>query len=158
MVSSSNLPENYDGELDFRLHTNDNEEAVVATLADGILTLEAGSSEDTSIIQVVASAGFTQRMDHITVKVTLPVSDRVPGIHESKIKCYPNPANQSINIETPESIPFAIEISSLTGQLIHRKELDASTSQIDISSFRTGIYFITISSKDFVTSRKIIKL
>ena len=30
--------------------------------------------------------------------------------------------------------------------------------QLDLSSFRKGVYFITIRSKDFVTTRKIVKL
>jgi hypothetical protein len=36
--------------------------------------------------------------------------------------------------------------------------MEGTTQQLDLSSFQSGVYFITIRSKDFVTTRKIIKL
>ncbi|MFO7933198.1 MAG: T9SS type A sorting domain-containing protein [Bacteroidales bacterium] len=32
-----------------------------------------------------------------------------------------------------------------------------SSLSLDISSFQTGVYFITVSSGDFVTTRKVVK-
>ena len=71
---------------------------------------------------------------------------------------YPNPAKDMITIETDNPEQQSIEIASLNGQLIHSTELDGHTHQIDLSSFQKGVYFITIRSEDFVTTRKIIKL
>jgi len=36
--------------------------------------------------------------------------------------------------------------------------MDGPTLQLDLSSLQKGIYFITIRSKDFLTTRKIVKL
>jgi hypothetical protein len=36
--------------------------------------------------------------------------------------------------------------------------MEGKSHQIDLSSFQKGVYFITIRSKDFVTTRKVIKL
>jgi hypothetical protein len=71
---------------------------------------------------------------------------------------YPNPFNASFTIETGESGPLSIEIISLNGQLMYSKELAGNIHQLDLSSLQNGIYFITIMSEDFVTTRKIIKL
>jgi len=38
------------------------------------------------------------------------------------------------------------------------EEMDGISFQIDLSSFPKGIYFITIRSKDFVTTEKVIKM
>jgi hypothetical protein len=83
------------------------------------------------------------------------------GIKEgraSELSIYPNPTNNLLTIETAQSGKYSIEITSLNGQLIIDGEMEGTTHQIDLSSFQKGAYFITIRSKDFVTTKKIIKL
>jgi 3-phytase len=71
---------------------------------------------------------------------------------------YPNPANKMINIVLKGEAKYTIEITSVNGQLMLNRELEGAANQVDISSFQKGIYFITIRSKDFITTRKIIKM
>ena len=73
------------------------------------------------------------------------------------IRIYPNPTNTFLTIVTGISDMYNIELKSLNGQQIFTGEMDGTTHQIDLSSFKKGVYFITIRSKDFVTTRKIIK-
>ena len=80
-------------------------------------------------------------------------------VYESKdLNIYPNPAKTHITIETGVSELYTIRITSLNGQQIFSNEMEGPTHQLDLSSFQKGIYFITIRSKDFVTTRKIIKM
>jgi len=74
------------------------------------------------------------------------------------VRIYPNPSGDLINIETGQSGPLWIEITSLNGQQILSVEMEGTNHQIDLSPFESGVYFITIRSKDFVTTRKIVKL
>jgi ligand-binding sensor domain-containing protein len=76
----------------------------------------------------------------------------------SSIKIYPNPTNAFLTIETEYSDQYSVEITSLNGQLILDRITEGPTHQIDLSSFQKGVYFITIRSKDIVTTKKIIKL
>ena len=71
---------------------------------------------------------------------------------------YPIPVNSLITIETDYLGHHLVEITSLNGQPLFSQEMDGPTHQLDLSPFRKGVYFITIRSKDFVTTRKIIKL
>jgi hypothetical protein len=73
-------------------------------------------------------------------------------------RIYPNPAGDMINVHSDGSGEFSIEIIATNGQLIHSAVMEGTNKQIDLSSFQKGVYFITIRSKDFVTTRKIIKL
>jgi len=73
-------------------------------------------------------------------------------------KIYPIPTKDILNIETRNHRQFQIKITSLNGQLLFSKELEESIHQINLSSFKKGVYFITIRSKDFVTTKKILKL
>ncbi len=74
------------------------------------------------------------------------------------LSIYPNPTKNLLIIETDCTGCHSIEITSLNGQLILNTKREGPNNQIDLSSFEKGIYFITIRSKDFVTTRKIIKM
>jgi hypothetical protein len=79
-------------------------------------------------------------------------------LNTKTLKIYPNPVNDRLFIETILPEPYVIEINSLNGQLMYSTKMEGTTHQIDLSSFQKGVYFITIRSKDFVTTKKIIKL
>ena len=80
--------------------------------------------------------------------------------YDNNIDCtvYPNPVDKLINIEYKKVGKYTVEITSVNGQLLYSENIIESRHQIDLSSFEKGVYFITIRSKDFVTTRKIIKL
>ncbi|MGW8145238.1 MAG: T9SS type A sorting domain-containing protein, partial [Anaerolineales bacterium] len=71
---------------------------------------------------------------------------------------YPNPAFSLLTVEINAPDLYEVEITNLNGKLIQVGEFIGATHQIDLSSFQKGVYFITIRSKDFVTTRKIVKL
>ncbi|RKZ61616.1 MAG: hypothetical protein DRQ44_11645 [Gammaproteobacteria bacterium] len=83
------------------------------------------------------------------------------GINKKTIpdlQVFPNPTQNYLTIETNHSDHYLIEITTLNGQSILTGKMEGTSHQIDLSSFQKGIYFITISSIDFVATRKIIKL
>jgi pimeloyl-ACP methyl ester carboxylesterase len=80
--------------------------------------------------------------------------------YTDEITLYPNPSSGLITVlmDYPDQIHY--EIYSLNGQQILSgiflgKE---EVRQLDLKAINKGVYFITIRSKDFVTTRKIIKL
>ena len=74
------------------------------------------------------------------------------------ITIYPNPTTNILTIETSQPGRHFIGITSLNGQLLYSDKIEGPTHQIDLSSFEKGLYFITIRSRDFVRTEKIIKL
>lgn len=71
---------------------------------------------------------------------------------------YPNPTHTELHIEAATPNHYLIEIASINGQVIVNQTMEGTVSKIDLSILQKGFYFITIRSKDFVTTRKIIKL
>jgi len=63
-----------------------------------------------------------------------------------------------VNIQTLIPGEFTVVIETLNGKEICSNRFAGASHQIDLSSFDSGVYFITIRNKDFVTKRKIIKL
>jgi len=77
---------------------------------------------------------------------------------QKALSIYPNPTNSLLTIETDQSDRYSIEITTLNGQSVYLDKMEGTSHQLDLSSFRKGVYFITIRSEDFVKTEKIIKL
>ncbi len=77
---------------------------------------------------------------------------------KSSISIYPNPAASLVNIRASIPGEYTVVIESLNGQEISSYRFNGTSHQIDLSSYQKGIYLITVRSKDFVTTRKTIKL
>jgi len=80
------------------------------------------------------------------------------GKTESSVKIYPNPASAILTVETRKSGPYSIEITSLSGQMIYKREMEGTTIQLDISFLHQGEYFIIIRSKNYLRTGKLLKL
>jgi hypothetical protein len=76
----------------------------------------------------------------------------------SNLSVYPNPTTGFITIHTVHPEHMTVEITSPGGQLISSREMEGGTLQLDLTSFSKGVYFITIRSRDSLTTRKIVKL
>jgi hypothetical protein len=76
----------------------------------------------------------------------------------SPLHLYPNPTNSILHIETEISGQKSIELLNLNGQLLLRTLVTETNFQLDLSSFQKGVYLITIRSKNFVTTKKVLKL
>jgi len=75
----------------------------------------------------------------------------------SYLQCYPNPTTGMLELEVPESDLYLIEISSLTGKLIHSQNMQGRKSTLDLSAFPEGIYFVTVKNDRYIETRKVIK-
>ena len=73
--------------------------------------------------------------------------------NEGKIEIYPNPTNGKLEIVGVEIIE--IKIRDSFGRII--KEQATSSQSISISEFPTGIYFISVKTKEGVFTKRIVK-
>lgn len=72
---------------------------------------------------------------------------------------YPNPANDKLNIEVNSQSIEVIEISitNLFGELVFKTLTSQNEkSQINLSDFKNGLYFITVKQNNNSTTQKII--
>lgn len=65
-----------------------------------------------------------------------------------KIKVFPNPANEFINLEIPPSLGSAqsLKIYSITGTLVDSKVVSRNSFKYDLKSFKNGVYFVEIQT------------
>ena len=69
---------------------------------------------------------------------------------------YPNPVSNMLNIEYSDKISF-VRIYNLVGQEVLSKQIDATQTQMDMSTLSSGTYLVKINSNDLVKSVKINK-
>lgn len=89
------------------------------------------------------------------------IYNSIIGIHEldvsSSIKLYPSPTSSLINIVTDEEMNLrnvVIEIKNSLGQTVYSSLF---TSQINLSDFSPGVYFLVIQTKYNSKTVKIVK-
>jgi hypothetical protein len=72
--------------------------------------------------------------------------------NESSVSIYPNPANESLTLETHRSVGEIAQITAITGALLFEFKVTKAQEKIDVSGFQNGIYFLKIGE----VTRKVI--
>jgi len=75
--------------------------------------------------------------------------------NESNMAVYPNPASNNITIEAPQQAE--IEITNIQGQLIKTLAANSNKTNIDVSAFPNGIYFVKVKMGKRVVVEKFVK-
>jgi len=95
-----------------------------------------------------------------TVTVIQPGSPMsIKEYSDSDIRIYPIPVTDKLYITVPNSIPItSISIVSISGQPVYSAKISNILTEVDMSQFPSGLYFIRIVSNDNRTIiKKIIK-
>ncbi|MGD0711336.1 MAG: T9SS type A sorting domain-containing protein [Bacteroidales bacterium] len=71
------------------------------------------------------------------------------------VKIFPNPANENLTIETSQK--SYIEILSIEGQLIKTINTSRNKTNIDVSSFPSGVYVVEVKTEKGVEVKKFVK-
>ncbi len=89
----------------------------------------------------------------ISVSTTLSVSDF--DKNSLKVKIYPNPAQNVVNVEADGT--NEIELYDTNGRSVIKKQISENKNSIDISSLSKGIYMLKVSTGNSIGNFKIIK-
>jgi hypothetical protein len=80
-------------------------------------------------------------------------------VFEQYFKIYPNPAKDVLNIETKTTIAVtSINIYNALGQVVLVIPNAQQTKSVDVSSLKTGSYFMKIVSDKGSSSVKFVKI
>lgn len=74
----------------------------------------------------------------------------------SEFKIYPNPTNGYFTIISNQKEIKRISIIDMTGKIVLEKNIYSKKSNIDMTSFSNGIYFIKIQTESFIINKKIV--
>ncbi|HKL08883.1 MAG TPA: T9SS type A sorting domain-containing protein, partial [Bacteroidales bacterium] len=89
----------------------------------------------------------------VTVNTFVGIAD----LSANGISIYPNPTNGIVNFEFVNNNIQKLTISDITGKKIREKTQIQQNESIDLSSFVSGIYIISIQTDKKIFTTKIIK-
>ncbi len=97
--------------------------------------------------------------DIFVLKLSQPTAGMVENDNTTNIKIYPNPTNNSVNIDIQKQIDKVnIEIYNSIGELIAKQSLVKGQNIIELSNQANGLYFIkVISENKIIATPRIIK-
>ena len=137
-----------------------------AAPTSGLLAADEYDDIDVTIdASGLTEAGYTgkflirnndQTNELVSVIVNLVV---VVGVDENGeneyVAVYPNPASTLLRLESNGEINN-IRLVNTIGQVVYNSSANVTNTQIDISNFDNGVYFIQIDTKNGTTTQKIL--
>ena len=106
--------------------------------------------------QMVTQEGYTNCVIDSNCAFTLPIKNNIFEKSES-ISVYPNPVKSILNIVQNNILTESISIYNSIGQLVLTIPNAKQTSTIDVSSLKTGNYFLKVVSDIGISNTKFIK-
>ncbi|MBI9037869.1 MAG: T9SS type A sorting domain-containing protein [Bacteroidales bacterium] len=74
---------------------------------------------------------------------------------EDNLSVFPNPAKNSLSIQSPDEISQVV-IISCTGQIVYERTYKNTFVKINTENFSKGIYFIKVESENSIANKKIL--
>ena len=149
--------------LTFSVYNNENPDVVQTTVNGSILTLDPVSLGVTTI-KILASAGFTERVDQFVVNVVVGLTEKTllnPGI----ITLSPNPCSGTARLQFKiyDQGSTILDLYSISGRKIKRllnEEMKPGEyeMEVDMTGLPAGIYFCTLQTSDGIQTVKMVKL
>jgi hypothetical protein len=138
--------------------------ASVASNVDSYTDFYVNSGVATYYIEVVRpepcqpnqrSGDYITSVSNIAAAAPLGVEDNQhPGM-----LIYPNPAKDKVFVvmNSEQGKPYRIDLFQPNGQMLLSKESTEPRSELDLSTLRSGVYFLRISSENTSTVKKIVR-
>jgi hypothetical protein len=115
-------------------------------------------------IQVTFRAHTTALHDSSTmyiddVAMNMPGSTGVQLLHSSGISCYPNPAGNTLHIQTANHLNTTAELCNMAGQRVATQPLTDYITGLDISNLSPGMYYVRLlhANNEVIYNTKVVK-
>lgn len=141
------------------------ETPVADTSADGTLLKVKGEVKmvDTNQVNTTCTETYmpidTTTSETSEKNVETPVSNLIIRPEDITSTVYPNPTGNLATVYCNKEDSYVVGIYSENGQLLKSMTFDGSSTQLDVSPFERGNYFVTVSSKNgYSNTLKLVKL
>jgi hypothetical protein len=131
--------------------------------ASPIDTILAKQTDNTYTVPDLAVGDYEFRVRAVDVYGqasgwTDAVAATVTSVDENaiaKLKLYPNPANNVINISSVELIE-SVTITDIIGQEVMKVDINSTNTQLSVEGLNSGVYFITVKFSEGSAVNRII--
>ncbi len=127
------------------------------TLNPGFSTNMSGGGQ---VLAIIDGCGGAYRMAS-TSETTLSKEPGMRAALGKEIEVYPNPVTDKFKINFPAEMvgkELNVEVMDINGRILYsHKETTKANTEVDLSAFQTGMYFINISGEGVNCNQKLIK-
>ncbi|MGE5424893.1 MAG: T9SS type A sorting domain-containing protein, partial [Syntrophothermus sp.] len=102
----------------------------------------------------VTTAGGCLTSDTIHIDFTWPAG--VPEPDDDLLKAYPNPAENVLEIDFTGTEPGKLMLINVHGETVLEQEIAPGHEDLDVSSFKSGLYMLELTVTGKRSTRKII--
>jgi type 1 glutamine amidotransferase len=81
----------------------------------------------------------------------------ISTLHGDHVQIYPNPFTRELTFEPVSGTDWSVSISDAKGRVVHTGQIVQNTT-IDLSFLRSGVYFLTLTSKEGAVTKRVVKL
>ena len=133
-----------------------------------MFTQDAGATWETQVINNFGTDGCFFRLSATDInhawavgygglfKLDLGTVDVKNESSEDKIiRLYPNPATDIVHVYTENEVE-KIQLVNISGQIVFEQKKMGRETDLDISVFESGIYFVKVFSNNNVITRKLV--
>lgn len=129
----------------------------VANGAKGVLSSYVNPTSSGSILirYYVVDDSNQERLDSVDVQINTLLS--VEEQTAISLSIAPNPSSNFVNINAAGVTNAKVRIVDVLGNVVYNESIGASSKKVDVTSFRNGIYFVTVEGEGIKPStRKLI--
>jgi len=76
---------------------------------------------------------------------------------KSILKIFPNPVQDWLTIELNQETKATLKLHDLNGRLIYKQHIEQQQFALNMSNFDSGMYFLTLSSKEQSVTQRVVK-
>ena len=112
-------------------------------------------------VLVASDTSLSYTIDDVQSNMTIHVVFKQKGaipqhILDNSVLIYPNPVSTQLTIELTATFE-QLEITNMLGQVIYTANVNDQLFTISVDDYRSGIYFIRLSGKQGVATKKFVK-
>ena len=111
--------------------------------------------EGTTTITWTATDAFGNSVSCAT-DLTVSVAVGISGSLADELSVYPNPTPGMVRVVSPVTIS-QLEVTDLSGKVIHRSSECGARCTIDLSSFESGVYFVRAQVGSDIVTQMVVK-
>jgi hypothetical protein len=80
----------------------------------------------------------------------------IESYQENSFSVYPNPCSGMLTCELKSSEATTIQLYNAIGEKVYERTVSSERLQIDLSGFKKGIYFMSVTNKETLSTQKIL--
>ncbi|MBK9734906.1 MAG: fasciclin domain-containing protein [Saprospiraceae bacterium] len=104
---------------------------------------------------LLSENGVVHVIDKVLIeKIAINTSDDEIS---DKVTISPNPANDSVQLEIDHDDLYTVELISLSGQVLMKKENILNQLKIDLDNVQSGLYFVKLSNQNTSMVKKLFR-